>query len=59
MPGDFLVRRSASSETEIICVNDHGEAANFAVAYVDDDLPVLYARKRFKTLDDAIVSLFK
>ena len=54
MPGDFLVRRSASSETEIICVNDFGEAANFAVSYVEGELPVLYARRQFNTLDDAV-----
>ena len=54
MPGDFLVRRSASSESEIICVNDFGEAANFAVSYVEGALPVLYARRQFETLDDAI-----
>lgn len=54
MPGDFLVRRSASSETEIICVNDFGEAANFAVSYVAGPMPVLYARKQFRTLDDAV-----
>jgi hypothetical protein len=54
MPGDFLVRRSASSETEILCVNDYGEAANFPIAYVVGPKPVVYSRKHFLTVDDAI-----
>jgi hypothetical protein len=35
MAGDYLVRRSANSESEILCVNDNGEAANFTISYIE------------------------
>ena len=53
MPGDFLVRRSASNPSEILCVNDYGQAANpllpvlvMPTAYAGTLAPVARARRR-------------
>jgi len=54
MLGDFLVRRSASSESEILVINDYGNTANLSITYVEGPQPVKYANRLFATLDHAI-----
>eukprot|EP00039_Didymoeca_costata_P029873 m.26812 g.26812 ORF g.26812 m.26812 type:complete len:411 (+) comp7837_c0_seq1:128-1360(+) len=54
MVGDFLVRRSGSSDSEILCVNDFGEPANYSILHVDGPLPLLYSHQKFRTLDQVI-----
>eukprot|EP00040_Diaphanoeca_grandis_P020438 m.108750 g.108750 ORF g.108750 m.108750 type:complete len:254 (-) comp27900_c0_seq1:301-1062(-) len=51
--GDFLVRCSNSSNSEILCLNDHGDAVNFSVMYTPEGL-LSFVNRTWKSLDEVI-----
>jgi len=54
--GDFLVRRSNSSKSEILCLNDHGDSVNFSITYNDKNL-LCFVNRSWKYLDEVIAYL--
>mmetsp|Transcript_33813 Transcript_33813/g.88821 ORF Transcript_33813/g.88821 Transcript_33813/m.88821 type:complete len:217 (-) Transcript_33813:83-733(-) len=53
MSGDFLVRRSASSKSEILCINDNETIVNFSIAVKDSGL-YEFVGNTFQTLGSVV-----
>lgn len=56
MIGDFLIRRSNSSRSEILCVNDNGEAVNFSLKYNDKNT-IDFVGRTFDEVDQVVAYL--